>query len=838
MSIRQELFQQAADPGYWRQLNPSLAVSEHGSHVASECLTIDWELIVQTKERLRSEGYFELDRLLAPAQMDILASAVQTIWQVGWPTPYAVVYDEYWQMFQALQPLFASILGANYKQVPNFWCWYIDKTTLSRGWGLHRDRPSVNTVSPDGLPTTLTVWIPLTDATVLNGCIYVLPANLDPNFPDYLQSFEVPDIANMRALPAQRGSVLGWSEGVLHLGSRSSDRANNPRVSISFTFQRGDVNPYETPLFDPLVLPSFEERLAFIGQNVVKYKTQGNINHDHVAVASKLSIHIPPIIVQDGFRDELLGLDKRLSETLLWPLQRDYFTREGVRAWEVVPFYATSRALFCEMYADMLVNFLLDQQDKINYDSELFIVEIGGGTGCFAYRFLNELMPKLQNFKYLSQLKLRYILTDFTENIVNQWMTNKKLDVHRRSGILDYSVFRPEKDNKLSLLNSKRELTKSDWANPLIVIANYFFDSIEQDAFRVNDGELEEVKFTIHRSERDCLLSMPIAFENLHMEERYFNIEGAYYGESSLDSILEYYRTSLNQASIIFPIGAARIISNLINLSNRDMVLFAVDKGFNTLESRQIAGHFPQTFSVHGSFSFDVNFDAIARYIENQGGVSLNSGGNRSGLCASANVISQGGDVSVDHLRHYFESTLVKKNLINSLFEIEELLCTSTYPGTIDRSWLSLLLSIIRTYNFEPVVFTIAYLQMFVNLDAELDAIGEQQKSELMDVLTRVSRNIYRYDQKHDALDCLLRLLIRLKCFDECLRLCQESLEAFGPVGTILDNFAICYESTGRLELANQYFQESLKLAPEHEWARAGVDRTKHLIDKLSQARI
>lgn len=49
------------------------------------------------------------------------------------------------------------------------------------GWGPHRDRVQP-TLDEDNSPHSLTVWLPFTDATPLNGCMYVLPAHHDGRF--------------------------------------------------------------------------------------------------------------------------------------------------------------------------------------------------------------------------------------------------------------------------------------------------------------------------------------------------------------------------------------------------------------------------------------------------------------------------------------------------------------------------------------------------------------------------------------------------------------------------------------------------------------------------------
>src|SRR5579883_1007103 len=157
---REALFKKASDLEYWKRLNPQLSITGQGDNVALQSISLDTAVLDQIKERLRVEGYFVLDEILSESVMDRLAEGVTNVWKEGWPEPFVVVYDEYWQLFRSLEPLYTTLFGANYKQVPNFWCWYVDKNNASKGWGLHRDRPAINTVMEDGLPTTITTWIP------------------------------------------------------------------------------------------------------------------------------------------------------------------------------------------------------------------------------------------------------------------------------------------------------------------------------------------------------------------------------------------------------------------------------------------------------------------------------------------------------------------------------------------------------------------------------------------------------------------------------------------------------------------------------------------------------
>jgi hypothetical protein len=199
-----------------------------------------------------------------------MAEAVARIRNLGLPPAFAFVYDEFWLVFAKLDGLIRSILGERYQLLPDFWAWYIDPAADEAGWKPHRDKGPMSLRS-DGTAKSLTIWIPLTDATPLNSCMYMLPANRDPLY--HVGGSEVRfDPPDIRALPAGAGSILCWNQAVLHWGSRSAKHAPAPRISIAAEFQRGDEPAFREPLLAPLSLPNFRTRLALIAKQILQYR--------------------------------------------------------------------------------------------------------------------------------------------------------------------------------------------------------------------------------------------------------------------------------------------------------------------------------------------------------------------------------------------------------------------------------------------------------------------------------------------------------------------------------------------------------------------------------------
>ncbi len=85
-----------------------------------------------------------------------------------------------------------------------------------------------------------------------------------------------------------------------------------------------------------------------------------------------------PIIFEDG---------KPFSECALWDMQRDFFVREGVNAWDhQVPFYITSNPSIANSTAQMLLRFL-GLLDKLPACSDVIMHALKAGMPRIAANF-------------------------------------------------------------------------------------------------------------------------------------------------------------------------------------------------------------------------------------------------------------------------------------------------------------------------------------------------------------------------------------------------------------------------------------------------------------------
>src|SRR5262249_34695679 len=265
----------AGDIEFWRSICPQLTISERPLGPQMKPYAVPPCDVQKVVQQILEEGYFQAGPVVPGQETKPIADAICTVVDHGFPALFVLVYDQVWQMLSRLENLLLPIFGDSYAMTVDVWIYYIRGVNENRaeskedsGWSPHRDgKPVINSLRDDGRPKLLNVWIPFTNTTVEHSCMYVLPTHLDPNYPDNLKEWSVPQksLQDIRALPARAGAVLGWNEYALHWGSRGSRWANGPRISLTARFQSRDLEGSDLVTLEPSASFNFQARLATIG---------------------------------------------------------------------------------------------------------------------------------------------------------------------------------------------------------------------------------------------------------------------------------------------------------------------------------------------------------------------------------------------------------------------------------------------------------------------------------------------------------------------------------------------------------------------------------------------
>ena len=308
---------------------------------------------------------------------------------------------------------------------------------------------------------------------------------------------------------------------------------------------------------------------------------------------------------------------KRLSESaIFWSLQRPYFDTQGVHAWTgSVPFFVTSNQFIAHRYAQLIAAYLTDRQTKAAGGKleTVYILELGTGSGQFSFYVLKHLSKLMQVYGDAAP-KFCYVMTDFTENNIQYWQTHPALKPYIKNLQLDFAHYDMENDQSIHLINQSITLKKDGTRTPLIILANYIFDTVTCDAFYINNHKTQELQLSLHTSADNMQDDKIIDDKKIKTTFQTKDIDiNTYYQDEKINNILAFYQKNIEQSNVLIPVASLRSIAHLFDISQNDCMIISSDKGKTQLSE---IDHIQEPhIAFHGSVSFSVNFDAITRYI-------------------------------------------------------------------------------------------------------------------------------------------------------------------------------------------------------------------------------
>jgi tetratricopeptide (TPR) repeat protein len=531
----------------------------------------------------------------------------------------------------------------------------------------------------------------------------------------------------------------------------------------------------------------------------------------------------------------------RLSHSRLWNLQRRYFDRAGIEAWRqsVVPHFITSNSYIANAYARVVLAFLKDwryQSSIVNgqwsptQGERLVILELGGGSGRFAFHFLQKFLP-LRNLSLMKDVPFTYVLTDFSERTIGYWQAHPALRPLVEQGVLDFAHFDAEQTAVLELRHSGRTVGPGSLNQPLVALANYFFDSIPQDAFRVVDGRLYESLVSLSAPDPVADPDDPGLLGQLEVSYSHQPITATYYNDPELDAILQNYQERLPTTTFVLPAAGIHCIRRLQALTNGRFLLLTGDKGY--IHEESLAGKGDPLLNRHGSFSMMVNYHAIALYTQGQNGRTLHTeyrhshlnscaflwGGGREKLLelepalpeteqAFAEAINQAGPDDFFSMKQAWEGPLQGKALADE---------GKDGPTAVTTPTLDQIVAFLRWSGWDNRVFWAC----FPALLEQVDSTTETLRLDLFTAVQAIWRNYYHLEETLDLPFHLGVLLFRLQYYREALALFQESLHLYGPDKSAYFNMAVCHHRLKEPDQAAHYASQTLQLDPAFTAARS-----------------
>ncbi|MFZ6756254.1 hypothetical protein ACO0K9_03475 [Undibacterium sp. Ji50W] len=521
-----------------------------------------------------------------------------------------------------------------------------------------------------------------------------------------------------------------------------------------------------------------------------------------------------PAIAPDMF---VLEENQRLSDSMLWRLQRNFYREQTIDAWRqsIVPHYVTSNTFIAQAYAKVVFGYIRDmlRDDRQPHvpDEPVYVLELGAGSGRFSYHFLQSFFSMLRQ-SALRDVAVTFIMSDFSEKNLEFWREHPLLQTYVEQGFLDFALVDLSEFKEIVLLRSGKVLGVGHLKNPLIVLANYVFDSIEQDAFYVGGGQLYESLISLHSPVAEPDMNDPSLLVRVQSNFSMARAQRDYYPEPELNCILDFYQQYLADSHFLMPAQAIRYLGHLRSISNNRLLLISGDKGYSREDD--LLYQVPPQIVHHGSISLMVNYHAIGQYVSGEGGVFLTTPHRHDSLHICAAMFD---DVPVNQEPSQFmETEQAFREAISQIGPDDYYVLKCFVQSNAEHLSLEQLLAYMRVSAWDAANFWGCY-DAFMQHAQNLDTAAKQEISAMA---KQVWDKYYPMGEERDLAYALGSLMYEIECYPDAIVYLELSCRLYGENAATSYNIAMCHYNMCQFTQALHYVQQALLLDPAYEPAR------------------
>ncbi len=494
---------------------------------------------------------------------------------------------------------------------------------------------------------------------------------------------------------------------------------------------------------------------------------------------------------------------KLFSDSLIWQLNRDYYQNTGMAAWTsgVVPHQMTSNSQVGKTYAELILGFLQDLSVKGLSQERVYILELGAGHGRLGFHILKHL-ERLIAIQDQDLPLYTYVLSDIAEKSLEFFRDHPQLQSYYQSGILDYAYYDAVGGKEIHLQYSNQRIVAGELDQPILVIANYFFDSIPNDVFRVLNDELSVCSIALHSTEDPKATDDDIVIDNLQLTFAQADAPMGYYPSDSIDKILQDYRSQMTDTFLFFPETSLRCIQNLKDLSTGGMMLLSMDKGFHKVAD--IDQKPEPEIVAHGSFSLWVNYHAIGAYCNQSGGKAIFP-------TFSTFHLQLGCLIFMDQPESYRATAAAYQRFVDDFGpddfnSIKEL----TYDN-IAALTLVHLVALLRLSAYDSALFH----KMLPRFQQVIKTITQVERGRLAETMHHVWNFYFNINESHDLALHMAAIFFDLGYYEDALTYFNHSTATYGPEADTYYNKMLCYYQLRQDKLFATAMVEAKALFPD-----------------------
>jgi tetratricopeptide (TPR) repeat protein len=496
---------------------------------------------------------------------------------------------------------------------------------------------------------------------------------------------------------------------------------------------------------------------------------------------------------------------------MLWQTQRSLYDAQGIQAWSRgnVPQSITTSPYIARAYARVVLGYLRDVSAELDRSQPVYILELGAGSGRFGFRFV-KVLSRLLEGSSLKDLPFTYVMSDISPKLIEFWQTHASLRPLIDSGRLDFAYFDANQLRDITLQNSGATLRDGNLANPLVIVGNYFFDSIPHDSFSIQEHQLFENLVSVVSDTPDLSLGEEQNLTDLRVTFEAAPAAAEYYPENGLNRVLEDYRQRLDDVIFLFPVAGMACVRHFQGVSGNRALFLIGDIG--SARESDMREYTSGGISGDNNFWLAVNFHALGEYVKALGGRVLHPPNRHANLNISALVL---GEATSD----FRETALAYDEAIARLGPDDFFVLSTVISTRFESMKRGELLAFLRASGWDSDFF----LQCLPFLMDSLNETSWAGRDDVQQAVDETWEMYFPIGDNSDAADLASGfgvLLYTIGEYTQALDYFQRSLVLAGVDHRTIFNIALCLNRLGRLSEAAEWIERTLELNPDNQQAQ------------------
>jgi hypothetical protein len=400
-------------------------------------------------------------------------------------------------------------------------------------------------------------------------------------------------------------------------------------------------------------------------------------------------------------------------------------------------------------------------------------------------------------------------MTDAAPSVVDFWRDNPRLRTFVDAGLLDFAHFDLVELKPITLLNSQVVLRPGSVRNPVVLIGNYIFDTIPQDAYTLTSGQLFASLVTIRASSPELDLTAPDSRVRIAISFAADSSPFALETESDvlLRELLRTYAQRLDNTTLIVPRAALACIRFFRDLAGGRALCLIGD--FGDTSEDELPEHGPPGFGAGGGLWLPVNFHALGEYTRGLGGLPRHPANRHIRLNVSMFLFG-----ATDATFSATEQAYA--DAIDQHGPDEISVMARGLAENLDSLQFDAILAVLRATGWDSD-YVLRAVPKLIEL---LPQAEDRWRQEVLRGIQIAWEQYFPLGESDDLPFGLGALLYTLERYSEALEFFEISLRDFGEDPRTTVNLALTLYRLGRLSDSLHWLDRTLVLDPEHELAR------------------